>query len=85
MAERKSLSRFPSLTGIVCAESEDYVAVVRNGDGVLGRWQIELSVEETPLVEVQRVLQINLFHVLVRGPAHTDHVERVAVQVERMR
>lgn len=73
------------LTRIICTESENYVAIVWNGDSVLGRWQIELSVEETPLVQIQRVLQINLFHVLVGGTADTNHVEGVAVQVEWMR
>ena len=70
---------------IICTESENYVAIVWNSDSVLGRWQVELSVEETPLVEIQRVLQINLFHVLVGGTADTNHVEGVAVQVEWMR
>lgn len=54
------------VSGIIGTESENHVAVVRYGDGVLGRWQIELTIKETPLVQIQRVLQIDLFHVLVR-------------------
>lgn len=66
-------------TRIVGAESENDVAIVRDGDSVLGRWQIELSVEQTSLIEIQRVFQIDLFHVFVRGTANTDHVESVSV------
>lgn len=73
------------LTRVVRTEPENDVSVVWNGNSVLGRWQIELSIEQTSLVEVQRVFQIDLLHVLVRGTAYTDYVESVAVQVERMR
>ena len=73
------------LTRIVRTEPENDVSVVWNGNSVLGRWQIELSIEQTSLVEVQRVFQIDLLHVLVRRTAYTDYVESVAVQVERMR
>lgn len=68
-----------TITGIISAESENDVAIIRNGDGVLGRWQIELSVEQTSLIKIQRVFQIDLFHVFVRGTANTDHVESVSV------
>lgn len=67
------------VSGIISAESENDVAIIRNGDGVLGRWQIELSVEQTSLIKIQRVLQIDLFHIFVRGTANTDHVESVSV------
>lgn len=78
-------SRAILLTRIVRTEPENDVSVVWNGNSVLGRWQIELPIEQTSLVEVQRVFQIDLLHVLVRGTADTDYVESVAVQVERMR
>lgn len=67
------------VSGIISAESENDVAIIRNGDGVLGRWQIELSVEQTSLIKIQRVLQIDLFHIFIRGTANTDHVESVSV------
>lgn len=67
------------VSGIISAESENDVAIIWNGDGVLGRWQIELSVEQTSLIKIQRVLQIDLFHIFVRGTANTDHVESVSV------
>lgn len=44
-----------------------------------------MSVEETSLIEVEGVLQIDLLHVSVGRSADTDNVKGVAVQVERMR
>ena len=64
---------------IVCAEAENDVAVVWNSYSVLGRWQIELSIEKTPFIEIQCVFQIDLLHVLVRGATDTDYIESVTV------
>src|SRR5436190_2240313 len=73
------------LTRIVRTEAEDDVTIVGNGDGVLGGWQVELSMQETSLIEIESVLQIDLFHVPIGRTADTDHVERISVQMERMR
>lgn len=70
---------------IVRAETEDDVTVVGNGDSVLSRWQVELSVQETSLIEIEGVLQIDLLHVPIRRTTDADHVERVSVQMEGMR
>lgn len=40
--------------------------------------------QESATIQVQSVLQVNLLHVGIRGPANTYYFERVAVQVERM-
>lgn len=74
--------------GVVGPETQDDVAVVGHGDGVLrGRVVslLEVTVQQTAPVEVQRVLQVDLLHVLVGRAADTDHVERVAVEVEGVR
>lgn len=71
-------------TGVVCPKSEYHVAVVGHGHGVLTGRQVELPVQQTLPVQVQGVLQVDLFHVPVGRPADTDDVEGVAVQVEGM-
>lgn len=43
-----------------------------------------MSVQETSSVQIEGVLQVDLFHVLVGRSSHTDDVERVTVQMERM-
>lgn len=73
------------LTRVIRAEAEDDVAIVGNGDGVLGRWQVELSVQKTSLIEIEGVLQIDLLHIPIGRTADTNHVECVSVQVEGMR
>lgn len=70
---------------VIRAEAEDDVAIVGNGDGVLGRWQVELSVQKTSLIEIEGVLQIDLLHIPIGRTADTNHVECVSVQVEGMR
>lgn len=73
--------------GVVGPEPHDHVAVVGDRDGVLRRRQVTLlqvALQQTSPVQVQSVLQVDFLHVLVGGPADTDHVERVTVQVERM-
>jgi hypothetical protein len=70
--------------GIVRAESQHHVSVVGHRDRVLRRRQIELAMQQPLPVQVQGVLQVDLLDVLVGGPADTDHVERVPVQMERM-
>lgn len=85
MSRAREVSDHRRLTRIVRAESEDDVTVVGHGDGILGGRQVELSVQEAAFIEVQRVLQIDLLHILVGRAADTDHVERVTVQVEGMR
>jgi hypothetical protein len=71
-------------TRIVRAESQHHVSVVGHCDRVLRRRQIELAMQQPLPVQVQGVLQVDLLDVLVGGPADTDHVERVPVQMERM-
>lgn len=70
---------------VIRTEAEDDVTVVGDGDSVLGRWQVELSVQKTSLIEIEGVLQIDLLHVPIGRTADADHVERVSVQVEGMR
>jgi hypothetical protein len=41
-------------------------------------------VEESSPVQIQRVLQIDLFDILIRRSPDSDHIERITVQVERM-
>lgn len=53
-------------TWVVRSESEHHVAVVRHGYCILARWQIEMSVQKTPSVQIKRVFQVDLFNVLVR-------------------
>lgn len=43
-----------------------------------------MPVQKTPPVQVEGVFQVDLFDVLVGRPSHTDDVERVTVQMERM-
>lgn len=71
-------------TWIVCSKSEYYVAVVWYSHRVFTRWQVKLSVEQTLSVEIQSVLKIDLFDVLVWRAADTNHVESVTVQMEGM-
>lgn len=73
-----------SLTRIISSEPQNNVTVVGHGNGILGRRQIVLTVQQTTTIEVQGVLQVDLLHVGVGRPANTDHFEVVAVQVERM-
>jgi hypothetical protein len=40
--------------------------------------------EESSPVQIQRVLQIDLFDILIRRSPDSDHIERITVQVERM-
>lgn len=70
---------------VVRAEAEDDVTIVGNGDGVFGRWQVELSVQKTSLIEIEGVLQIDLLYIPIGRTADADYVERVSVQVEGMR
>lgn len=70
---------------VVRAEAEDDVTVVGNGDGVFSGRQVELSMQETLLIKIESVFQIDFLHVLVGRTADTDYVERVSVQMERMR
>lgn len=70
---------------IIRAEAEDDVTIVGNSDGVLTGGQVEFSVQETTLIEIESVLQIDLLHISVGRAANTDHIERISVQVERMR
>lgn len=72
------------LTGVIGAESEYYVTVVGHGDGVLWWWKVEFSVEESSPVQIKSVLQIDLLYVLVGWSAHTNNVEGITVQMERM-
>lgn len=70
------------------SETKDDVSIIGDSDGVL-RWGqvslLQMTFEETSSVEVESVLQVDFLDVLVRWPSDTDHVERVSVQVERMR
>lgn len=75
-------------SGIVSDEAEDDVSVVRYGNGVFRRRQISLlqvTLQQTSPVEVESVLQVDFLHVLVRRSTDTDYVERISVQVERVR
>ena len=40
--------------------------------------------QQTTSIQVQGVLQVDLLDIRIRGSSHTDHVEGVSVQVERM-
>lgn len=51
---------------IVGTESQYDVTIVRDGNGVLERWQIVLPVEQTAPIEIERVLQVDLLDVRVR-------------------
>lgn len=72
------------LTGIVSSESEDDVSIVGHGYRVLGRREVVVTVQETAPIQVQGVLQVDLLDILVRRPSHTDYVEGITVQVERV-
>lgn len=72
-------------TWIIGTESENNVAVVWHSNRILGRRQIKLPVKQSSLVEIQRVLQVDLLHVFVGRTSDTDDVERVSVQMEGMR
>lgn len=74
----------PTLTRIVSAEAHHHVAVVGHRNRVLQRRRAELPVQQTAPVQVQRVLQVDLLDGGVGRPAHADHVEGGAVDVERM-
>lgn len=73
-----------SFTWVVGSESEHDVTVIGHSYRVLGRRQVEVPVQETSPIQVERVFQVDLLHVLVGRPSHTDHVERITVQMERM-
>jgi len=72
------------LTWIVGPKSKHNITIVGHSDRVLCRRQIVLSVQQTASVQVQSVLQVDLLHIGVRRSANTDHIECVAVQMERM-
>lgn len=73
-----------TLTRVVGSKAQYNVTVVGHCNGVLERRQIVLSVQQTASIEVKRVLQIDLLDVGVGRSTDTDHVEAVAVQMERM-
>lgn len=73
-----------SFTWVVGSEPEHYVTVIGHSYRVLGWRQVEVPVQETSPVQVERVFQVDLLHVLIGRPSHTDHVERITVQMERM-
>lgn len=71
-------------TWIISTETQHNVSIVRYGNGVLLRWQIVLSVQQTSAIQIQSVFQIDFLHVGVRWPTNADNVERVSVQMEGM-
>lgn len=71
-------------TGIVGSEAHDHITVIGHRNRVLQRRRPELPMQQTPPVQVECVLQVDLLHRRVGRPAHADHVERGAVNVERM-
>lgn len=72
------------LTRIVGTETQDNVTVIWYGNCVLLRWQIVLSMQQTTSIQIECMLQIDLFHVGVGRSTDTDHIERVTVQMEWM-
>jgi len=62
-------------TRVVGSETEDDVAIVGHGDGVLAGRVVELTVEQTLSVQVEGVLQVDLLDGGVRRAANTNHVE----------
>jgi hypothetical protein len=72
------------LTRVIGTESEDNITIVGDSNCVLSRRQVELPVEKTPPIQVQGVLQVNLLHVPIRGPPHTNNIESISMQMEGM-
>lgn len=73
-----------SLTWVIGSESQHHVTVVGHRHCVLKRRWSELAMQQTASIQVERVLQVDLFHIGVRRATHSDHMERRAVQMERM-
>lgn len=73
-----------SLTWVVGSEPEHDVTVIGHSYRILGRRQVEVPVQETSPIQVERVFQVDLLHVLIGRPSHTDYVKRITVQMERM-
>lgn len=76
--KRLFLARVP---GIVSSESQNDVAVVGHGDRVLQRRSFELSVQQAPPVQVEGMLQADLFDGRIRRSSHANDIERVAVEM----
>lgn len=71
-------------TWIIGTEPEDNITVVRYRDCVFQWWLTELSMQQTTTIQIERMLQIDLLDIGVRRSAHANHVERCAMQMERM-
>lgn len=71
-------------TRVISSEAQDHVSVVGHSDRVLECGLAKVTMQQTAPIQVQGVLQVDLLDVGVRRPSHADHVESVAVQVERM-
>lgn len=74
----------PFHTWIVGSKPHYDVTVVGHGDGVLEWGQVELSVQQTAAIQIESMAQVDLLDGGIGRAAHTDHVEQVTVQVERM-
>lgn len=72
------------VAGIVGAEAQNHVTVVGHGDRVLQRGLSKVTMQQTTSIQVQGVLQVDLLDVGVGRATHSDDVEGVSVQVERV-
>lgn len=71
-------------TWIIGSKSQYNVAIVWNGNCVLEWWQIVLSVKQSPTIQVQGMLQIDLFDIGVRRSANANDIETITMKMEGM-